>query len=123
MKRVVLRSCFFALTVPYQDGRCCSYGAPSAQTQVDGFDCVQIPGAVNNGVNPADFLPRRSNLCGNKLGIPGNTVCSERACIPRCQLTGHNTIHDTRYKVRMCYYVKLRHMAHTVHILHFWAMG
>ncbi len=47
----------------------------------------QIPGAVNDGVTmipnagnvviAPNFLPRQSNLCGNNLGLPGKTVCSE----------------------------------------------
>ncbi len=41
------------------------------------FFLRQIPGAVNDGKAPADFLPRQSNLCGNGLGLPGKTVCSE----------------------------------------------
>lgn len=45
----------------------------------------KIPGAVNDGFTPlpnnvpANNLPRGTNLCGNQLGIPGNTVCSELA--------------------------------------------
>ncbi len=79
-----------------QDGLCCSYGA--AKTKTFGFDCVnvgffyptfsslslflieknikcQIPGAVGNA---AAGVPVQSNLCGNRLGLPQQVVCSER---------------------------------------------
>ncbi len=53
---------------------CCSYGAPSALTKVQGFDCVHIPNAMKQTANA---IPEESNLCGNNKGLPGVTVCCE----------------------------------------------
>ncbi len=55
-----------------QDGLCCSF--KDANSGASGFDCVQIPAAVDNA-DPG--VPAKSNLCGNLSGLPQGTVCSE----------------------------------------------
>ena len=64
---------------PAQPGVCCSYG-DQGRSKVSGFDCVHVPSAATA---KADAFPAPSNLCGNNLGLPGGTVCSEYTIEPR----------------------------------------
>ena len=73
-----------------QDAICCSYA--DALSAMSGFDCIQvrredllvgrhlvtflrqIPGAVTK---KAMGVPTKSNICGNRMGLPTDTVCSK----------------------------------------------
>lgn len=58
-----------------QSDKCCGYGnAANAGQDVQGFDCVRIPGAQINGI------PEETRFCGRNQGLVQNPNVPATAC-------------------------------------------